>query len=545
MKMFKNFCIYFVFLFSGFQLSAQILTSSNLPILVIDTQGEEIVDEPKITARLGIIYDYTGQINHLTDSFNDYDGFIGIELRGQTSMFFPKKPFGFETRKEDGTNNNVSIVGLPAENDWVLHNPFSDKTLIRNAFTYNLAEQIMPYAPRTRMVEVVVNGSYEGVYLLTEKIKVDNNRVDIAKLNPDDIAGDELTGGYIIKVDKTNNGDESIISHYQPEPAIENQVIAFVLHTPKAEEIQPEQLDYIQDFLHTFEDALANDNFSDPDNSYNEYLDVSTFIDYLIINELTRNVDGYRISTYLYKDKDSNDPQLKIGPVWDYNLGLGNADYCSGGETTGWAYDFNDNCPNDNWLVPFWWEKLLSDTSFTVALNERWDELRSDVLSDERLNFTCDSLANLTAAAANRNYQRYPDVLGEYIWPNNFVGDTWQEEIDYMCGWMNERVEWLDTEFEELVAVQYDVSQFFTPIVKPNISNGDFVFNCYVVRGTEVNINIYDALGRLLENNKIRATEHGAQQFIWDSSNAEKGIYFYSIEVYSGQRIYSGKLVKL
>jgi len=541
----KKYLLFFTSLFAAFQTHAQILQESNLPILVINTNGQEIPDEPKMTAQLGIIYNGEGQINNINDPFNDYDGFIGIELRGQTSMFFPKKPLGFETRNEDGTNNNVSIVGLPAENDWVLHNPFSDKTLIRNAFCYKLAEQIMPYAPRTRMVELILNDSYEGVYLLTEKIKVDANRVDIARLNPEDIEGDELTGGYIVKLDKVNNGDLSFTSNYQPQYALEGQTIEFVQHTPDTGEFESEQLEYLENFLHDFEDALANDDFSDPTGGYHEYLDVSTFIDYLIINELTRNVDGYRLSTYLYKDKDSNDPRLKIGPVWDYNLALGNADYCSGSSQLGWAFDFNEICPNDNWLVPFWWKKLLRDTSFTSALNTRWEELRSDVFSDTRLNFICDSLTNLTASAANRNYQRYPEVLGQYVWPNNFVGGTWQEEIDYMCGWMNDRASWLDDGFKLLTDTPYDPSQYFEPRVTPNISSTDFVFDYYVVAGTEVNINVYDPQGRRIENHYIKTIGQGAGQFVWDSSNVQRGMYFYSIELSSSSEVYSGKLVKM
>lgn len=541
----RHLSYYFTLLLICYQigLQAQILNSSNLPILVIDTEGQEISDEPKVTAHLGIIYNGEGQVNNVSDLFNDYDGFIGIELRGQTSMFFPKKPLGFETRNEDGTNNNVSIVGLPAENDWVLHNPYSDKTLIRNAFAYKLAEQIMPYAPRTRMVEVIINDSYEGVYLLTEKIKVDNNRVDIAKLKPEDIEGDELTGGYILKIDKTNFSDLILTSNHPPNPAFNGQTIDFIYHSPKT--FQPEQLSYIENFLHSFEDALANDDFSNPEGGYHEYMDVSSFVDYLIINEITRNVDGYRISTYLYKDKDSNDPRIKIGPVWDYNLALGNADYCSGSSQYGWAYDFNDICPNDNWLVPFWWEKLMTDSTFTSAVNTRWKELRNDIFSDERLNFICDSLSDLTSSAAIRNYQRYPDVLGQYIWPNNFIGSTWQEEIDYMCGWMNDRVEFLDEGFPKLTGSQYDASQYFTPRVSPNISNGNFVFDYYLVQGTDVNINIYDSQGQLVESNYTKTTTQGAGQFIWDSSNAARGMYFYSIEVSSSMAIYSGKLVRI
>jgi hypothetical protein len=146
-------------------------TSSNLPVLVIDTQGEEIPDEPKIDGQLGIIDNGAGQLNALGDPFNGYNGQIGIELRGSSSLFFDKKGYSVETRLSNGDNNNVPLLGMPQENDWILHGPYSDKSLMRNVLSFHIGRSMGQYAPRTRWCELVINGEYQGVYVLMEKIK--------------------------------------------------------------------------------------------------------------------------------------------------------------------------------------------------------------------------------------------------------------------------------------------------------------------------------------------------------------------------------------
>ena len=151
---------------------------------------------------MGIIDNGFGNINSVNDAFNDYNGKISIEYRGSSSQSFPKKPYALETQDSIGNNNNVSLLGMPVENDWILYAPYTDKSLMRNFLTFDLGRKMRNYSPRTVYCELVVNGDYKGIYILMEKIKRDNDRVDIAKLDSNDVAGDSLTGGYIIKVDK-------------------------------------------------------------------------------------------------------------------------------------------------------------------------------------------------------------------------------------------------------------------------------------------------------------------------------------------------------
>ncbi|MCB0286914.1 MAG: CotH kinase family protein, partial [Calditrichaeota bacterium] len=214
-------------------------TSSNLPIVVINTNGQTIPDEPKITVNMGIIWNENGQRNFLSDPFNHYDGLIGIEIRGSSSQMFPKKQYGFETRDADGEDLDVELLGMPEESDWILHAPYSDKSLMRNVLAYDFANRMGRYASRTHYCELVLNGEYMGVYILMEKIKRDDNRVNIKKLDEDEISGVDLTGGYIIKIDKPDVPGTG--GWYSPFRPYENapQMINYLYETPDAEDIVP------------------------------------------------------------------------------------------------------------------------------------------------------------------------------------------------------------------------------------------------------------------------------------------------------------------
>ena len=438
----------YLLLFLQLDLNSQVtFPEYNLPLLIIQT-SHFIPNEPKITATLRIVNNASG-INKLDDPSTGYEGIIGIELRGSSSLMFDKKGYGFETRLADGSNNDVSLLGLPKENDWVLHAPYSDKSLMRNKFIYDLSGALMPYAPRARYCEVVLNGDYKGVYVLVEKIKRDKNRLDISKLLPTDNAGDQLTGGYILKIDKAEGASNEWFSSKHLLSAASSKTIDILYHYPKPFEITSAQKNYIQNYFFDFEDALKGQNFADPETGYRKYIDVNSFIDYQLITELSKNPDGYRISTYLYKDRDSIDSKFKMGPVWDYNLALGNVNYCTGGNVEGWVKDFNAICGNDNWLVPFWWNRLWNDPYYRGLLKSRWETLRSGILSDEDIHLGIDSLQNMIGQAASRNFIRWP-ILQDYVWPNNFVGNSYQSEVNYFQEWIINRLAWMDQEIAKL-----------------------------------------------------------------------------------------------
>ncbi len=419
--------------------------SSNLPIVVINTQGQTIPDEPKIMADMGIIYNGPGERNYLSDAFNEYEGKIGIEIRGSSSQMFPKKQYAVETRLADGENNNVSLLGLPAENDWILHAPYTDKTFLRNVLAYHLSNEIGRYASRTRFCEVVLNGDYQGVYVLMEKIKRDKNRVDISKLEPDEISGDDLTGGYMIKIDKTEgahtDGWYSIFPPYKGS----DRKIFYQYHEPKADEIVPGQEEYIQDYIYAFELKMFSPEFNDPDSGYMQLINSASFVDHFILNEIGKNVDGYRLSAYLYKDKDSKDKRLFAGPIWDFNLAFGNANYYNGQYPSGWQVDFMGY--GDYFQIPFWWHKLVDDNAFRGQIIQRWQTLRKNQFEYDRITAYIDSLVNLLDESAARDFERWPR-LGQYIWPNPWVFDTWEQEIGYFKNWISDRLIWMDGQLQ-------------------------------------------------------------------------------------------------
>jgi hypothetical protein len=413
-----------------------IFTTSNLPIVVINTNGQTIVDDPRIVCDMGIINNGFGNINSINDAYNDYNGKISIEYRGSSSQSFPKKPYALETQDSLGNNNNVSLLGLPVENDWILYAPYSDKALMRNFLTFDLGRKMGHYAPRTVYCELVINGDYKGVYILMEKIKRDNDRVDIAKLDFDDLAGDSLTGGYIIKVDKyTGTGGADWLSDF---PNIGGNNLYIQYHYPDASVMLPQQLDYIEHYMDSFEYALAGPNFADSLLGYSKYIDVNSFIDLYIINELSKNIDGYRLSTYLYKDRDDNGGKLTMGPFWDYNLAFGNANYCDGGITSGW--EVNGGCGDSN---PFWFERLLDDTMYQNKLKCRWEYLRDRSFHQDSLFNFIDSMALYLDDAQQRNFQQWP-TLGTYVWPNFYVGNTYQDELNFFKTWIGDRLLWID-----------------------------------------------------------------------------------------------------
>ena len=230
----------FILLFISSCATAQVnFTSSTLPIVVIDTDGIAIPNEPKIDAMMGIIYNGPGQVNQINNNFNEFYGQIAIEKRGSSSSNFPQQSYGLETRGPDSVNYNVSLFDWPSDNDWILYAPYTDKALMRNVLTYKLGNELGRWAPRTQFCEVVLNGNYIGIYVLMERIKTNPGRVNIDPLTYNDTQDNHLTGGYIVKVDKTTAG--GVIAWTSPYTcqAPGTGPIHYQLHDPEIDSIHP------------------------------------------------------------------------------------------------------------------------------------------------------------------------------------------------------------------------------------------------------------------------------------------------------------------
>jgi hypothetical protein len=419
--------------------------TSNLPIVIINTYGVPIPDEPKISGEMYIIDNGPGNLNNQFDPPNGYNGYIGIEIRGQSTQMFPKKSYGLETRDEEGENLNVSLLGMPEENDWILYAPYSDKSMLRNFISFYMGSKFNPYCSRMAYCEVIENNDYKGVYMLMEKIKKDDNRVSIATLNPEDISGDELTGGYILKVDKLDPDFQFGVDGWKsiPIPPYPNAMnIIFQFYYPGSEDIVFQQKNYIQNYITSAENALTGSSFANPNTGYNKYLNTGSFVDHLILREMAKEVDSYRYSTYFYKEKDSDGGKLFAGPPWDFNLGYSNVDYWPPGvDYTGWVYPMVE--PVD-WGIMFWWKRLMEDSYFRNLFKTRWNQLREDDLSNDQLEFAIDSIVEYIYDAQERNYDRWP-ILGTYVWPNyDWQGNDYFDEVEFFKTWFFNRVSWMD-----------------------------------------------------------------------------------------------------
>ena len=410
----------------------QYISSSNLPIIIINTDnGASIPDEPKIGATMKILYVNDSTINYLTNqddsAYLNYNGRIWIELRGSTSQGYNKKPYGFETRMADDiTNNNVSLLGLPAENDWVLNAMNDEPSYVRDNLSYILAAQLGDYAPRTKYCEVIVNGDYRGLYFLTEKVKIDAHRVNIVEMDSTSNSAPDVTGGYIIKADKLTGGD---VPAWSTSAYDYWENVDYIYHAPKPEVITPVQGAYIHAYFDTIQAMVAAHN-QDVSHGFPAYIDIPSFIDYMIMGEFASNVDIYQKSTFFHKDRNG---KFRAGPVWDFNLAYG-YDFGPVGRS---GYDVLQFANGDNTGSDFW-HQLYEDNMFSCHLFHRWEEVTAEgaPLEYNHVINLMDSLSAVISTAMVRDRVR---------WWKNYNYDS---HINTMKQWIGKRYNWLNHEWD-------------------------------------------------------------------------------------------------
>ena len=431
------------------------LTSTNLPIVWIDVDGEYIDTSERITARMKIIHNGDGNLNYADTVAHpgqtiDYEGYVGLRYRGNSSFgSSDKKPYSFrpldKPLEEGGVKKKVNILGMGKDNNWALLAPYSDKSMIRDMLAFEISRPWMEYTPEGRYCELFLDGTYYGVYILTEVVSKGKTRIN---LDDPGETGDELTGGYIMEVNRTD-GEVTYTSRYNPlsknGQRLMNRYINCQYKSPDYEDMTQAQVDYINGRIDQMETALWNYRPTGTA-TYKEYLDVQNFIDYQIAMELGHNVDGYRLSGKFFKRRDSQDPRFKM-VVWDMNLAYGNADYYDAWRTDTWMYQNNDllNSKGDEQLVPFWWYKLNTDADYIAAFKARWAQYRRSNLRQDRILATVDSLANVLTShgAESRNSRAWPR-WGQYVWPNYYIAEDYTDEVNYLKEWLVERIAWMD-----------------------------------------------------------------------------------------------------
>ena len=508
------------------------LTSSHLPVFIIDTHGETIADEPKITANLKVIFHGDGITNNISDTIYHYNNDIGIELRGNSSQYYPQKQYGIETRDNTtGDDLKVTLLNMPEESDWVLYAPYNDISMLRNVVIYDLWNKMGHWGPRTKFCELILNGSYQGIYLLTETIKRDKNRLDIAKLTETDTSGRNLTGGYIMKIDKKNNDND--LSFTSSVLATNNSSnITWLYHYPKPDNILPSQREYIHKYIDTVETVIQSTNFANPVLGYSNYIDVQSFIDYFIITEFSNNVDGYKASAYFYKEKDAGDGTkglLKAGSVWDYNFALGNASFCNGGRYNAWVYR---NCSPPTLPIPKIWARLLEDPYYANAVKCRYLELRDSYLSTSYINSLIDTYANDTIADAKSRHFNKWQILGTnpgYF--NAYIVNSYAEEMTKLKSWISNRLIWMDNNLGGtcLSANSSSCADIENIKIYPNPAND----NIRLKSKMEIYfVEIYNTLGQ-----RVMTINYNEQNYVIDIASLPAGLYF--ISIHTDKRLYN------
>ena len=434
---------------------------SNLPIIIIETlnnaiplpsvaEGNQVIHaDPIFTYASFFDTDETSGLSK-TNNLSDYSGRSGLNIRGQSTSFLPKRPYKLETWDEYNEDIDVPLLGFPADSDWILSNPYTDRSFMRTMLAMELSNEMGYYSPRTRFVELFVNedggqvggpnsDDYKGVYVLMEKIKRGEKRVNIDKLSPSDNTEPDITGGYIIRHDKN-----------RPQESFSTWAGRWYYVEPSDTEITAEQKNYIQNYLYAFEQILLGPNFSDPDIGYSQYIDVDSFIVNDFCSEITKEVDTYLYSTFVTKERNG---KLKMSPQWDFNISMGNNDYriwdVYTHHTDGWHRDSN------NWMDEYNWHKrLMEDPEYLRRYADKWFHLRETVLSDESIESSLDRKSALVnQGAAARNFSRW-DILNSYAgfdWaypgsnfyyggnpelPNNESTHTYSMQVEWLKNWL-------------------------------------------------------------------------------------------------------------
>lgn len=397
---------------------AQTFTDSNLPIVIIETDGHvNIPDEPKVLATMKIIWHQDGSRNYMSDVSNpaylNYDGRIGIERRGSSSQMPQKKPYGLETLMDDDvTNNNVSILGMPKENDWILNSLAFDQTGMRDVISYEMSENLGQYTPRRVYCEVIINDDYKGLYVFMEKIKADDERVNIDKDGGHIVQTDRSEGGYYEWEMESNNGG------WWADPAV------FIHVYPKPENITATQHNYIKSVFLGLADKAGNHNTT-IENGIPSIIDVSTFVDFMMLAEFSSNVDVYQLSTYFHKD---NGGKLRAGPIWDYNLAYGHDEFGSRSRYDVWQFFNNDN------TGPKFWKDLFDTDEFRCYLAKRWFEITAEGMP-LNYNVVCERMDEIDAwisEAIARDNQRWHQMQQH------------ASEVNAMKSWIQQRINWLN-----------------------------------------------------------------------------------------------------
>ena len=401
--------------------------TSDLPIVVIHTLGGGSITEGSERAGIITLHEPVRGRSSLK-SPPDMTTRAGLRRRGSSTAGQAKPNYAVEFWDERDQARDLSLLGMPAESDWVFHAPYNfDPALFRNPLAFEMSNRLGRYSPRYRIVEVFTDARsagalnmgthYAGVYNILEKIKRGPNRVDVEELRPGDLEEPEVSGSYLLKVDRVDPGDSGLSAG--------GRTIAYV--EPKEDDIQSVERDpqeqFIRSYMNAFWTALRGANSADPVLGYAPFIEKGSWIDQHIVDTLAFNVDAFRLSSYFSKVR--NGP-LVYGPVWDYDRSLGSTD----------GRDQNPLVWGGGFFTDVWWNRLFRDPNFWQLWIDRWQQVRSAQLSDRSINAMIDSFAAQVEESADRDFAR---------WRQRKRGVTQSGEILHLKSWLLDRSNFMDT----------------------------------------------------------------------------------------------------
>jgi len=345
---------------------------------------------------------------------SDMDAMImEIRGRGNSTWQHPKKPYQMKLDSKE------AFLDMPKDKKWIFLAEYSDKSLLRNTTAFEMGYlSSLDWTPQGEFAEVYINNEYVGTYNITQKVEESGRRVDITN------------DGFLLEVDQDWRLDaDDVYFSTDSFPVI-------VIKEPGIDRIdqndfaylQDERFIYIRNYINQFEDVLFNSNFASSVSGYVAYIDVESFIDWFLINEIVKNVDAKWFSSIYFHHVPGE--KIKMGPLWDHDLGFGNTDYADSQYAQGWWVRDNP-----------WIDRLLDDPSFVSQVKTKFDYYRDN---EQFILNKIDAYTEKLQWAQQQNYNKWP-TLGEYVWPNPVIFDTYQEEIDHLKQWYQTRMDWLDT----------------------------------------------------------------------------------------------------
>ena len=335
----------------------------------------------------------------------------GMKIRGRghsTWYFHPKKPYQLKFSDE------TAIFDIPAEKKWIFLAEHSDKTLMRNKIAFEMGYlSVLDWTPNSTFSEVFINNSYNGTYHITQKVETGSSRVDIGET------------GYLLEIDNIDHIEEDDVIFYTGD---------FLINIKEPElVVDSNEYNFIKDYINEFENVLNSSQFDDPNIGYPKYIDIDTFIDWYLISEITKNQDSKSYSS-IYLNVIPGE-KIKMGPLWDFDLAFGNVDY--------------SECeyPEGFWVKDHaWYARLFQDEAFVNKVKSRFLFFKQN--QGFILNKIDDYAAYLKFAQQENNAKW--NVIGNYVWPNPVVYNSYGEEVEHLKNWYTTRMNWLETAINNL-----------------------------------------------------------------------------------------------